>query len=171
MASPGSFFFTSPLGERRPDARPLVVWLWGEHDASTDRALCLTLARAIAVDTPGLVLDLSEVESMGTSTLGTILRARRFLRLHSASLTVRSPSGPALSLIDDCGLSDLLCAGPEMTEAQQATALGSWVALPAVDRDDGHPGSSGTAPERAPARVGEIASSQPTGNERGARHQ
>ena len=155
MVPPGSSLFTpadrSPLDQGGSRVGPIVVWLWGEHDASTDRALGQTLARAIAVDSPGLVLDLSEVESMSTSTLGTILRARRFLRRRSASLTVRSPSGPARSAMDECGLTDLLCPNPEMAGAQQGTALSSWVAVPAVERDDGQPGPS--VPERVPARV------------------
>jgi anti-anti-sigma factor len=117
MVTAGSSFFTlsdrPPLDRGGAEAGPIVVWLWGKHDASTDRALCLTLARAIAVDSPGLVLDLSEVEPMGTSTLGTILRARRVLRQRSPSLTVRSPSGPARSAMDECGLTDLICVVDE----------------------------------------------------------
>ena len=56
MAAAGSTFLT--LSDRPPlegsEAGPIVVWLWGEHDASTDKALCLTLARAIAADSAGL---------------------------------------------------------------------------------------------------------------------
>ncbi len=157
MVTAGSSFFTVsdrvPRGWGGPEAGPVVVWLWGEHDASTDRALGLTLARAVAVDSPGLVLDLSEVESMGTSTLRTILRARRFLRQRSVSLTVRSPSGPARSAIDEAGLTDLLCPGPEMTGAQPGTPLSSWVAVPTVERD-GQPGPSVSLPAHVPVRVG-----------------
>jgi hypothetical protein len=69
MAAAGSSFFTlfdrPPLDQGRSEAGPLVVWLSGEHDASTDTALSLTLARAIALDSVGLVLDLSEVEFLG----------------------------------------------------------------------------------------------------------
>ncbi len=159
MVTAGSSFFTlsdrPPLGQRGPEAGPIVVWLWGEHDASTDRALCLTLARAIALDRAGLVLDLSEVESMGTSTLGVILRARRFLRQRSASLTVRAPSAAAKSVIDDCGLSDLLCPGPEVVASVgEETALSSWVAVPLIERPEAQPGTSEPVLERVAARVG-----------------
>ena len=96
MPQVGSSFFTvsdrPPLSEGGSEAGPIVVWLWGEHDASTDRNLSLTLARAIALDSAGLVLDMSEVELIAPSTLGTIVRAREFLRQRAASLTVRSPS-------------------------------------------------------------------------------
>ena len=158
MATAGSSFFTlsdrPPLDRGGPEAGPIVVWLWGEHDASTGTALCLTLARAIAVDSAGLILDLSEVDFMGASTLGVIVRAREFLRQRSASLTVRSPSAVARDIIDACGLSDLLGADPEMAGAQQGTALSSWVAVPAAERGDGQPGPSVPVPEPVPARVG-----------------
>jgi hypothetical protein len=29
-----------PLSREGPEAGPIVVWLWGEHDLSTDDALC-----------------------------------------------------------------------------------------------------------------------------------
>jgi anti-anti-sigma factor len=158
MATAGSSFFTvsdrPPLDQRGPEAGPIVVWLWGEHDASTDRALCLTLARAIAVDSAGLVLDLSEVEFIGSSTLGIIVRAREFLRQRTASLTLRAPSAPARRSIDACGLTDLLSPDPQMAAALTGTALSSWVAVPAVERGDGQPAPSAPAPERVPARIG-----------------
>jgi anti-anti-sigma factor len=96
MVAIGSSCFVVPdrhpvLGEPGPQ---LVVWLRGRHDASTESALCMTLARAIAVGGPGLVLDLAEVEAMSTSALAVIARAREYLRQRSASLTVRSPTAP-----------------------------------------------------------------------------
>ena len=54
MALLGSSFFTvsdRPTSRRNEtEASPIIVWLVGEHDLSTDDALCLTLARAIALD-------------------------------------------------------------------------------------------------------------------------
>jgi anti-anti-sigma factor len=91
---------------------PIVVWLWGEHDISTDGALWLTLATAIGLDGAGLILDLSGVEFIGASTLGLIARARDFLRQESASLTLRSPSALARRVICLCGLNDLLIPSP-----------------------------------------------------------
>jgi anti-anti-sigma factor len=133
MATAGSFFFTPsdrpPLSPEAFEGRPVVVRPWGEHDVSTDGALCLTLARAIALDSAGLVLDLSEVEVIGPSTFGVIVRAREFLRQRSASLTVRSPSEPAQSTMDDCGLSDLLCPNPG-TAARSGGQHCSWVEGP-----------------------------------------
>ena len=78
MVAIGSSFFTIPdrhpvLGGSDPE---LVVWLRGQHDSSTESALCMTLARAIALGAPGLVLDLAEVQVMSTSTLAVIARAR-----------------------------------------------------------------------------------------------
>jgi anti-anti-sigma factor len=158
MVTAGSSFFTlsdrPPLDQGGPEAGPVVVWLWGEHDASTDTALSLTLARAIAVDSPGLVLDLSEVDFIGPSTLAIIVGAREYLRQRSASLTVRSPSAVARDIIEACGLADLLGPDPEMAGAQRGTALSSWVAVPVADRSDGQPAPSVLVPERVPASVG-----------------
>jgi len=158
MVTAGSSFFTVsdrvPRGWGGPEAGPVVVWLWGEHDASTDSALCLTLARAIALDTAGLILDLSGVEFLGPSTLVIILRARAYLGERSTSLTLRSPSAVAGDIIDACGLSDLL--GPELETAAgpKGKALGSWVAVPAVERSEARPGPSAPVPDHVPARIG-----------------
>jgi anti-anti-sigma factor len=110
MVAIGSSFFTIP--DRHPvlwgSDPELVVWLRGQHDSSTESALCMTLARAIAFGAPGLVLDLAEVQMMSASTLAVITRAREYLRRRSASLTVRSPSTPVRRLIDACGMNDLI---------------------------------------------------------------
>ena len=122
----------APLRRDRAGAGPIVVWLRGEHDLSTDGALCATLARAIALDNAGLVLDLSEVEFMAVSTLGVIVRARDFLRRRSSSLTVRAPSASVLRVIDLCRLIDLVGPGAEVA----GDALGSWVGVPSARRAD-----------------------------------
>jgi len=131
MVPNGSSFFTvpdrPPLDQEGPDAGPIVIWLWGEHDASTDGLLCLTLARAIAFDRAGLVLDLSKVGFMGASTLGVIIRVREFLRQQSRSLTVRAPSACVQQVMDACGSNDLLGPSPEMAGNMTGQALGSWV--------------------------------------------
>jgi anti-anti-sigma factor len=154
----GTSFFTlsqqSPLRRDGTAAGPIVVWLRGEHDLSTDEALCATLARAIALDSAGLVLDLSEVEFMAASTLGVIVRAREFLRQRSRSLTVRAPSASARRVMDACGLNDLLGPSPEMAVDMTGQALGSWVAVPAVERSDGRPGQSAVVPTHVPEHLG-----------------
>jgi anti-anti-sigma factor len=118
MDAIGTSFFALPdrhpvLGGSDPE---VVVWLRGQHDASTESALCMTLARAIALGGPGLVLDLAEVRVMSTSTLAAIARAREYLRRRSASLTVRSPSPPVRRLIDACGLNELLGPAPRQAD-------------------------------------------------------
>ena len=90
------------------EADRMVVWLKGEHDASTVDALWETLDRAIAFDDADLVIDLSEVEFMGSATVGVIVRARESLRPRSRSLTLRSPSRCARRLLDLYGLADRL---------------------------------------------------------------
>ena len=158
MAHVGSSSFTVPgqsaLERGGSEIGPTIVWLWGEHDVSTDGALSLTLARAIALGTSGLVLDLSEVEFIGASTLGTIVRAREFLRQRSRTLTVRSPSAFAQRVIAACNLNDLLTPNIELTGDMAGNALGSWVPVPPAERADGQPSSLSSVPDRAPALVG-----------------
>jgi anti-anti-sigma factor len=158
MVLAGSSFFTVPgrplLNREEPEASPIVVWLWGEHDLSTDDALCATLARAIALHSAGLVLDLSEVEFIAPSTLGVIVRARELLRQRSASLSLRCPSAFIRRVIDACGLNDLLGPGPEI--AVEKGALGSWVAVPATERSGREPGPCAPVPGRTPACVGRM---------------
>jgi len=115
--------------------------------------LCATLARAIAVDSAGLVLDLSEVEFMAVSTLGVIVRAREFLRQRSRSLTVRAPSALAWRVIDTCGLRDLLGPNPARAGDEAGKALGTWVALPAAPRSDRWTAASTREPEPLPLRA------------------
>ena len=117
MAAAGFSFFTVPdlpTAEGVGKAGPIVVWMRGEHDISTDGALCQTLARAIALDNSGLVLDLGKVEFIGASTLGVIVAARELLGRQSRSLTVRSPSAFVRRIIAVCGLDNLL--GPSTQE-------------------------------------------------------
>ncbi len=140
MVPLGSSFFTVPDRSPVPEAVPTVVRLRGQHDVSTDAALCQTLACAIACNGAPLVIDLSEVEFMGASTIGVIVRAREFLRLRSRSLTVRSPSVHARRIIDLCGLDDLLGPSPEGQDDVRGKALGSWVEVPTAERADGQPG-------------------------------
>jgi anti-anti-sigma factor len=141
--------FTVPDLPAAPgNAGVVVVWLRGGHDISTDGALRLTLARAIALDGAGLVLDLSEVTFMGASTLEVIARTGEFLRQHSASLTVRSPSTFVRRIISVCGLDDLLGPSPEETGGVAGKSLRSWVAVPATAPGDGRPAPSASTPPR-----------------------
>jgi anti-anti-sigma factor len=136
----GSSFFTvadQPASSQGgTGAGPVIVWLHGEHDLSTDDALSMTLARAIALDGAGLVLDLSEVAFIAVSTLRVILRAQEFLQHRSRSLTVRSPSPCARRAIGACGLDDRLGLNPEGLSAEvrlsdEGIALRTWVEVPA----------------------------------------
>ena len=139
----GSSIFTvadrPTLPQAGTGAGLIIVWLQGEHDVSTDNALSMTLARAIALDGPGLVLDLSEVRFIAVSTLRVIVRAQEFLQHRLRSLTVRAPSPCARRAIRACGLADLLGPKPEELSANlrgdaAAKALRTWVEVPAGEQ-------------------------------------
>jgi len=159
MALVGSSFFTvsdrSAARREGSDAEPVVVWLRGEHDVSTDDALCLTLVRAIALDSTALVIDLSGVEFMGASTIGVIVRAREFLGQRSASLTVRSPSAFVRRILAVCGLDDFLGLSRGETDGVAGNAFGPRVAVPPAEQSDGLPRASAGALHPVPAGVGE----------------
>ena len=143
----------SPMSGEGADG-DIVIWLRGEHDISTDDALSLTLARAVALDDSGLVLDLSDVEFMSASTLGVIVRAREFLRGRSLSLTVRSPSARARRAMGACHLDDLLGPGPEKPGDEKKNALGTWVEVPSAPRGDQQAAPSPRGAEHVPVRAG-----------------
>jgi anti-anti-sigma factor len=112
----GSSFFTVPgrpalVGETLGTG-PTIVWLQGEHDIGTDKALRRILARAIALNDAPLVLDLSKANLISGSTIGVIVSARSFLGQRSRSLTLRCPSAQVRRVIGICGLDDLFETSP-----------------------------------------------------------
>ena len=153
MVVAGSSFFTVPDAPKNGGG-PIIVWLVGEHDLSTDDALCATLASAIALDSAGLILDLSGVEFMAASTLGVIVWARAFLRQRARSLTGRAPSARARRVIGACNLNDLVGPSLDIDGHVAVEALDSWVAVGAVERGDRQASPSVRLPERVPAFVG-----------------
>ena len=95
------------------EADRTVLWLRGDHDASTVTALSKNIARVIALDDADFVVDLSDVQFKGAATVvGVIIRARNFLRLQSRTLVLRSPSTCARRVLDVCGLAALLDPSP-----------------------------------------------------------
>lgn len=144
----------------RSDAGVTVVWLEGEHDMFTQVHLCETIARAIATDDADLVVDLSGVDFMGAATVGVIVRARSLLAQRSRSLVLRSPPRWAQRVLDVCGVS---LVGPHWGAAAPlggtATALRTWVAVPAIGRVDPREDASPPADRGAsdPASVGAAA--------------
>ncbi len=109
--SPESVWHRRPALLSRCDSDHGVIWLRGAHDASTAVALCITVARTIDVDDTHLIIDLSEVTFMDTATVEVIIRAEAFLQERSRSLTLRSPSTPALRILSVSGLADLVDPG------------------------------------------------------------
>lgn len=90
------------------DARETVVWLRGKHDASTVAALSATLAKAISLGHPDLVVDLSGVQYLGAATVSLIIQNAEYLRLRSRSLTLRNPTTCSRRVLAVCDLSDLI---------------------------------------------------------------
>ncbi len=85
-----------------------VVWLRGEHDASTALALSKTVARAIQRNSSDLVLDLSGVQFMDSATAGVIGDSLAALHRRSRSLTLRAPSPGAQRFLNLGSLGELV---------------------------------------------------------------
>jgi anti-sigma B factor antagonist len=111
-----------------------VVWVRGEHDISTRDRLSVRLATAAGRDAADIVVDLSGVTFMDASTIGALVAARNDLRVHSRSLTFRHPSRIALRLLELCGLAPAT-DDPARTQPPIGSALGTWVSVPARDRN------------------------------------
>lgn len=111
-----------------------VIWLRGEHDVSTVATVWDTIAQVVDHDDTDLIVDLSQVQFMGASTVGVIVRAKELLRPRARHLAVRAPSRCARRVLDLCSLGELIEAEPAgaPTTTSPADALGSWVAVRAA---------------------------------------
>jgi anti-anti-sigma factor len=151
----------------RRDTARVVVRLRGEHDLSTVAVLSETMAWAIAHDEADVVVDLSDVQFMGATTVSVLIRARELLRTRSRSLLVRSPSRCARRVLELCGATDLLDPSDAAPLAGTADALATWVAVPGADRADRHadvpPPEPGGAP--TPIRVSHVTAARATSAE------
>jgi anti-anti-sigma factor len=162
MTRAGSSFFTvtdrpPPLGTG-PEIGPTIIWLQGEHDIATDGDLRRTLASAIALNNAPIVVELSKVELMSASTLGTIVAAWNTLRQQSRSLTMRSPSPHVRRVISICGLQDLLSAEErDKTAGVPRKGLISLVEEAHEEQAGGQPGAPTTSLKRVPVHVGQVA--------------
>jgi anti-anti-sigma factor len=90
----------------------IVIWLRGEYDLASVRALSETMSGAIARREDTIVLDLSGVEFMDASTIGVIINSRNELELQHRSLTLRAPSKVARRILEICCLAELLDPSP-----------------------------------------------------------
>lgn len=106
MALPPFLSLASPavLSPTRTNDESALVWLLGEHDISTVKALSAIIDRAITFNSSDLILDLSEVSFMDVATVEVIVRAREYLDLRARSLVLRSPPRCARLVLELCGL-------------------------------------------------------------------
>jgi len=148
-----TYYSSCRLSRAGPGAKLSVLWLGGEHDIATKDVLAATIAEAIALDEPAVVIDLSGVHFISAATIGVIVGAKKVLARRGRSLVLRDPPPFVRRVFGACGLSGLLDGNlsAEAFEAVEgAAALGSWVDVPATARGDRH----GTSVRRSP-KVGE----------------
>lgn len=112
----------------------IVVWVRGDQDVSTRGHLSAAIARAARLDDTDMVVDLGGVTFMDASTINSLVEAYEGLRARSRSLSLRAPSPLARRLLDICELGFLIDADPAPSRPPVASALDSWVAVPASDQ-------------------------------------
>jgi anti-anti-sigma factor len=85
-----------------------VVWLHGEHDASTATQLSEAIRRAVDLDGMDVTLDLSDVVFMSAQTIAVITHANNSCEKQLLTLRLRNPSRSAQRIIELCGLEALV---------------------------------------------------------------
>jgi anti-anti-sigma factor len=148
--SSATYYSSCRLVRAGPGAEPSVVWLGGDHDIATKDVLEAVLAEAVALDEPAVVIDMSGVHFISAATIRVIVGARNVLARRGRSLVLRGPPPFVRRVFDACGLSSLLEGDPgadSFEAAAGASALGSWVDVPATARGDGHETSDRTEPK------------------------
>jgi anti-anti-sigma factor len=84
-----------------------VVWLSGEHDVATKRAVTAALADAVDAEVD-VVVDLADAWFMDASIIGVLIQGCWLLAERGRSLTFRGVQGVALWVIGMCGLAGLI---------------------------------------------------------------
>lgn len=100
-----------------------ILFLTGEHDASTADALAQSLALTMGDDFDVLVVDLGAVEFMAAATIGVLMRAQTVLSHSGRALVLRSPSRSARRVLDPCHVA-------YEPGAVELRGLQSWVKVP-----------------------------------------
>lgn len=90
------------------ETAPTVVALRGEFDAAALNSLFESFDDALTHDDSDVVVDLAQVDFIGATWIGTLVRSRAWLHAQDRELTVRSPSRVVHRLLDLCGLSYLI---------------------------------------------------------------
>jgi anti-anti-sigma factor len=139
--SSATYYSSCRLARAGPGAETSVVWLGGDHDIATKDVLVAVLAEAVALDEPAVIIDMSGVHFISATTIGAIVGAKNELARRGRPLVLRGPPPFVRRVFDACGMSGLLEGDPgadSFDAAQGASALGSWVDVPATARGDGH---------------------------------
>jgi anti-anti-sigma factor len=89
-----------------------LVRVEGEHDIASLFVLADALAVAIALDDADLVVDLSDVQFMGSAPMRVLVRCQDLLRAQSRDLTLRSPAPCVQRMLGLFGLSDFVARAP-----------------------------------------------------------
>lgn len=158
----------SRCGSTDPASDPCrtVVWVRGDHDIATRALLSSAFAQAARLDDADVVVDLSGLTSMDASTIGAMVDAHNRLRARSRSLSIRAVPVFPRRLLDVCGLAFLVDEHSASTQPFGATALSSWVAVPASHRAPGSTPSPVTQqpPAEEPARAPAQRPGEPVGS-------
>jgi anti-sigma B factor antagonist len=121
--------------------RKLVIWVNGELDADTARAVRAKLSQADRDGRWNVVLDLAGVTSVDSSGLSAIVSGAKGLG-ESGQLSVISPPKPVSMMLDEAGLSSLFDLLPNRRSGDRRRRR---VAVPFERRKGGDRRSSASA--------------------------
>jgi anti-anti-sigma factor len=128
-AAGGPSYGAGAVTEDRPRAFEVVsadlrgapgIAVRGEVDVAVVKDLELAIEAAIRDSVGAFVLDLCDVESLDSSGLGVLLRARALLGREDRAVAIVCPPGPVRRLFEVAGIADLLFLYSTREEAAAA---------------------------------------------------
>ena len=104
------------------EATRTVVTLRGETDVSTRAALADVLSRVIAAGNGDVIVDLAAVTFIDTAIVRSLATGQQLPDRTRRTLTFRSPSRPAVRVLDMFGLTELIEPAPAPAVPPHPTA-------------------------------------------------
>jgi anti-sigma B factor antagonist len=112
----------------RPGDGVGVVALRGEFDLADAPGVASHLITAVAVCGPSVIVDLTDLESIGYGGLSVLLRIRKWTRASGGDLPLAGPQPPVRQILEVTGLIDVFSVYPSVDEAAGgARQFPSWL--------------------------------------------
>jgi anti-anti-sigma factor len=107
------------------EERTWILVLAGQLDAPSTPVLDREGEKLIAAEAKAVVLDLAELESVGSAGLRSILQILKAVQADGGQLRIACPKSPARKVLDVSGFSSLVPVHDDRTSAVQGLWDGS----------------------------------------------